>query len=71
MIHTASDLSALIGRPALLECGALHVLVTVRDARQVFHRVDCLVEPQAGTGRQWVSVERLTEPATVYGLTTI
>jgi len=67
---TVSDLAVLIGRPALLECGKLRVLVTVRDARQVFDRVDCLVEPQAGRGQQWVSVERLTEPERNYQLIT-
>jgi len=34
--------------------GGVTVAVVVRDARERFGRVDYLVEPDSGEGRQWV-----------------
>lgn len=60
-MHTTRELTILHDRRGLLEVGTLRVEVLVLDTRQVFGRVDCLVEPVSGSGRQWVSVDRLTE----------
>ena len=37
----------------------LEVDVTVRDAQQRFGRMDVLIEPVAGAGSRWVSVDAL------------
>lgn len=63
-MFNTSELHTLHGREANLEIGPLRVRVRIHDSRQVFARVDCLVSPLAGSGRQWVSVDRLSEPTT-------
>ena len=42
-----------------LSVGSIRVPIIISDARQVFDRVDVLVEPVGGMGVQWVSIERI------------
>ena len=57
---TTKELASYIGKPALLTVERLKVLVTVKDCKQAFGRLDLLVCPVGGEGLQWVSAERLT-----------
>ncbi len=56
---TTKELSAPIGKEALLKVYPLQFGVKILDTRLVFSRVDCLVAPIIGNGEQWVSLERL------------
>jgi len=56
---TTLELAKYIGLNGTLSTGALRVPITISDARQVFDRVDVLVEPVGGVGVQWVSIERI------------
>lgn len=57
-------LAELIGETRRLRVDGLRVDVEIRDVREVFGRVDCLVSPVAGSGGQWVSFDRLDSIAT-------
>ena len=39
--------------------GSFYCTVEIHDARRVFNRVDVLVQPVDGGGRQWVSLSRV------------
>ena len=56
---TALELAKYIGMNGTLSTGSLRVPIVISDARQVFDRVDVLVEPVGGMGVQWVSIERI------------
>ena len=56
---TALELAKYIGMNGTLSTGSLRVPIIISDARQVFDRVDVLVEPVGGIGLQWVSIERI------------
>ena len=56
---TALELAKYIGMNGTLSTGSLRVPIVISDARQVFDRVDVLVEPVGGIGLQWVSIERI------------
>ena len=56
---TALELAKYIGMNGTLSTGSLRVPIIISDARQVFDRVDVLVEPVGGMGVQWVSIERI------------
>jgi hypothetical protein len=56
---TALELAKYIGMNGTLSTGSLRVPIVISDARQVFDRVDVLVEPVGSIGLQWVSIERI------------
>jgi len=56
---TVKGLVGLVGKTGLLGYGELSFEVTILDARDVFGRTDCLVEPVNGTGRSWVQLDRV------------
>ena len=56
---TTLELAKYIGMNGTLSTGSLRVPITISDARQVFDRVDVLVQPVGGIGFQWVSIERI------------
>ena len=58
---SAAELAGLIGRETLadLEPRGLRVRVRIIDARHVFGRIDARIEPVAGEGSAWVSLDRL------------
>jgi hypothetical protein len=60
-MKTAKEMGIAIGQECFLtaEKGALYIKVVVHDVRNVFGRVDCLVQPVAGAGRSWVACDRL------------
>lgn len=65
-MKTAGELQKAIGQKVQLRTAeGLYIDVEVVDVRQVWNRVDCLVTPLMGSGSAWVSVERLSRPATV------
>jgi len=56
-------LSQAIGARVLVSMpiasGSIAVYAIVRDVRKVWNRVDLMIEPEAGTGQGWVSLERV------------
>ena len=56
---SARAMIEVIGGHGVLRDGALYIRVRVEDVRTVFDRVDYLVTPVAGSGRQWVSADRV------------
>ncbi len=54
---TVNKLKGAVGRKGFLLVHGLEVKVEIMDVRQVFNRVDYLVEPEAGRGSAWVSAE--------------
>ena len=56
---TNTELAAYVGLKGFLVAGLLNVLVRSLDAREVYGRLDILVEPVAGTGKAWVSESRI------------
>jgi|TARA_R110000822_G_scaffold112009_3_gene242872 hypothetical protein len=56
---TVLELKKYIGMNGTLSVGSIRVPIIISDARQVFDRVDVLVEPVGGMGVQWVSIERI------------
>lgn len=61
--RSVRKLAELIDEVRLLLIDSLHVRIRIVDVREVFGRVDCLVEPVAGSGRQWVAFYRLLATA--------
>ncbi len=63
---TVNQLKGAVGRDGYLQVHGLEVKVEIKDVRQVFNRVDYLVEPKAGRGSAWVSAEtvKIIEPGT-------
>ncbi len=61
---TVNKLKGAVGRKGFLLVHGLEVKVEIMDVRQVFNRVDYLVEPEAGRGSAWVSAEtvKIIEP---------
>lgn len=63
---TAKDLGALIGRTGYVGMSSsnsgdrVRVDVRILDARTAFGREDVLVEPVAGAGKTWVSLDNVT-----------
>jgi hypothetical protein len=56
---TTVELSALVGKEALLRIHPIQVGVKILDARVAYSRVDCLIAPIIGNGQQWVAKDRL------------
>ena len=56
---SARAMTDVIGGHGVLREGVLYIRVRVEDVRTVFDRVDYLVTPVAGSGRQWVSADRV------------
>jgi len=48
-----------IGMEARLTVENITVAVTIIDVRQAYGRIDYLVSPVSGDGKQWVSASRL------------
>ena len=49
----------LIGQQATYHIGSLNVAVIIKDVRRNYGRTDYLIEPQAGSGTQWVKDENI------------
>ena len=58
-MNSARAMTDVIGGHGVLREGVLYIRVRVEDVRTVFDRVDYLVTPVAGSGRQWVSADRV------------
>ena len=57
---TSEELATHVGREGLLSMGgAIAIEVKSLDAREVYGRLDILVEPVAGTGKAWVAEFRI------------
>lgn len=56
---TAEELASYIGREGILGFEKLGVCVRSTDAREVYGRLDVLVEPIQGTGKAWVAEARI------------
>lgn len=56
----STELAEYVGREGLLRVDHLSVTVRSLDAREVFGRLDVLVEPVQGTGQAWVAESRIT-----------
>ena len=57
---TNQELATYVGREGLLSgVGLLSVCIRSLDAREVYGRLDVLVEPVEGTGEAWVSESRI------------
>jgi len=60
---TAQEALQYIGKTGMLRFGSgrdgLAILVTVRDAREVFGHLDFYVSPIAGDGGAWVAAGRV------------
>jgi hypothetical protein len=60
---TVFQLSQALGARVLVTfstaAGSVAVYCLVEDVRTVFGRVDFLVSPESGTGRGWVSMDRI------------
>ena len=56
---SARAMTDVIGGHGVLREGVLYIRVRVEDVRTVFDRVDYLVTPVEGSGRQWVSADRV------------
>ena len=56
---TNQELAAYVGRTGILNTDKLGVLIRSLDSREVYGRLDILVEPVEGTGEAWVSESRI------------
>ena len=56
---TNAELAEFVGRTGLLSMDKIAVEVRAHDAREVYGRLDILVEPIAGTGQVWVAESRI------------
>ena len=56
---TNQELAEFVGRTGILNTDKLGVLIRSLDAREVYGRLDILVEPVEGTGEAWVSESRI------------
>lgn len=54
------ELAKYIGRKGWLRIEGFNMAVEVKDVRHVWGRIDVLVSPVAGSGDNWVSLERVT-----------
>lgn len=52
---TARELAEMVGKAGTYSVNSLKIDVVVLDAKQVYGRVDFLIEPKAGSGRIWVA----------------
>ena len=61
---TVNALKMAVGRKGYLQVHGLEIKIEILDVRQVFNRVDYLVEPEAGRGSSWVAADtvRIIEP---------
>lgn len=59
---TATELQTLIGKRGEWQAGPIGFTVRIIDARLVFNRVDVKIEPIAGTGQKWVSLDSVAGP---------
>ena len=61
---TVNELKRAVGRKGYLQVHGLEIKIEILDVRQVFNRVDYLVEPEAGRGSSWVAADtvRIIEP---------
>ena len=63
-MKTAHELSDVLGAHAVVRFDShgqtINVRVRIEDSREVWGRTDYRITPIAGTGRQWVSAERVT-----------
>ncbi len=56
---TVKELAANIGKQGLLSISNMQVLVSIKNARTVFGRIDYQVTPVNGTGTTWVESNRV------------
>ena len=56
---TNTELASYVNKEGILNTDKLGVLIRSLDAREVYGRLDVLVEPVAGTGQAWVSESRI------------
>lgn len=60
---TSEELAAYVGKIGVLHGGPgtsiMSFAVKSLDAREVYGRLDILVEPVAGTGKAWVAESRI------------
>lgn len=56
---TTSEMMVYMDKDANLRMESLTVRVHIGDVREVFGRMDCLVQPLNGSGAQWVSSDRI------------
>lgn len=56
----AAELVAFVGKTGLMSFGgSIGVMVRSLNAREVYGRLDVLVEPISGTGHAWVAESRI------------
>ncbi len=48
-----------IGKTGLVEMQGLQIAVTIKDIRFSFGRIDALIEPIAGYGEKWVTLNSI------------
>ena len=56
---TTSELSQFIGQEGRYKTGSMTVNVRIIDTRKHWDRIDCLIQPVAGEGQQWVALTSL------------
>ena len=60
MPNTYQGLRTNVGHTGLWKVSDLvRVRVNILDARQVYDRVDLLITPIGGSGKQWVSIQKV------------
>ena len=59
-MHTVQEMDPALGQNATLETDRLFVDVKILDCKVSYGQERCLVAPLSGSGRQWVSVDRLS-----------
>lgn len=60
MSHTAKAMLPAIGQQVNVRCEDLQILCTVTDVKSAYGVIRLQVQPVAGTGSQWVQLERIT-----------
>lgn len=62
--RTVRQLFPAIGTTVSVQFESIQVQCVVTDAKNAYGKVRLFVTPVAGTGEQWIELERLREPAT-------
>jgi len=59
---TTTQTTSLIGQRGQLiaERDKLQITVTIQDARSCYGRTEVLVSPKDGSGKAWVSIDRVS-----------
>jgi len=55
---TATALMQAIGQPVQIRMEKLVVNCTIQDIRHAWNRIDILIVPTSGSGKQWVALTR-------------